>query len=33
VWEFNSILFVADDLDAYHAECKRYFDAMPDRED
>lgn len=31
VWEFNSVLFVADSLDAYHTEIKRYFDAMPDR--
>ena len=30
VWEFNSILFVADSLEAYHDECKRFFDAMPD---
>jgi len=32
VWEFNSILFVADSLQAYHDEVKRYFDAMPDAE-
>lgn len=31
VWEFNSILFVADDLQAYHDELKRYFDAIPER--
>jgi phenylalanine-4-hydroxylase len=32
VWEFNSVLFVADSVEAYHRELKRYFDAMPDRE-
>jgi len=31
VWEFNSLLFVADSLDAYHGEIKSYLDAMPDR--
>jgi len=31
VWEFNSVLFVADSLEAYHQELKRFFDAMPDR--
>ncbi len=31
VWEFNSILFVAVDLQAYHDELKRYFDAIPAR--
>lgn len=30
VWEFNSVLFVADSMQAYHDEVKRYFDAMPD---
>ncbi|HOX24324.1 MAG TPA: hypothetical protein PLL30_01045 [Candidatus Krumholzibacteria bacterium] len=31
VWEFNSILFVADDLQAYHDDLKRFFDAIPER--
>ncbi len=30
VWEFNSVLFVADSVQAYHDEIKRFFDAMPD---
>jgi len=32
VWEFNSVLFVADSVQAYHDEVKRFFDAMPDAE-
>ena len=32
VWEFNKVLFVADSVPAYHAELKRFFDVMPDRE-
>ena len=32
VWEFNSVLFVADSVQAYHDEVKRFFDAMPDSE-
>ena len=31
VWEFNRILFVADDLEAYHDVLPRYFDRLPER--